>query len=305
MVSEETGRARERLPILYADEHIVVVNKPSGLLVHRSPIDRHERRFAVQLLRDQLGRRVHPVHRLDKGTSGVLVFALDRETAATLAADFANQRVTKTYLAVVRGWPAETGEIDYPLEAVGDRYVPAMETGPKPARTLYRRLGTVELPQRVDRYPTSRYALLELQPDTGRRHQVRRHLAHVSHPIIGDSTYGKGRHNRLFAELCGVRRLLLACVRLTFDHPATGQRIDVTADPGAEFALLAYEFGWPGQALGYKIGMLEIQRLRREAELALGERFDIRAFHHEVLRDGGTPLQLMEARIRRWVESQH
>jgi tRNA pseudouridine65 synthase len=110
---------------------------------------------------------------------------------------------------------------------------------------VFRRLGTVELPHRVDRYPTSRYALLELEPDTGRRHQLRRHLAHVSHPIIGDSTYGKGRHNRLFAELYGVSRLLLACVRLAFDHPATGQRIAVAADPGAEFARLACEFGWP------------------------------------------------------------
>lgn len=243
-MSEAAGHARERLPILYADEHLVVVNKPSGLLVHRSPIDRHERRFAVQLLRDQLGRRVHPVHRIDKGTSGALAFALDRETAAKLAADFANQRVTKTYLAVVRGWPAESGEIDHPLEAVVDRYVSATETGPKPARTLFRRLGTVELPQRVDRYPTSRYALLELKPDTGRRHQLRRHLAHVSHPIIGDSTYGKGRHNRLFAELYGVQRLLLACVRLEFAHPVTGDPMDIHAPLAKEFSTLVEQFGW-------------------------------------------------------------
>ena len=248
MVSDGTGDARERLAVLHADEHIVVVNKPSGLLVHCSPIDRHERRFAVQLLRDQLGRRVHPVHRLDKGTSGALAFALDRETAAKLAADFANQRVTKTYLAIVRGWPAETGAIDYPLEAVADRYVPATEKGPKPARTLFRRLGTVELPQRVDRYPTSRYALLELQPDTGRRHQLRRHLAHVSHPIIGDSTYGKGRHNRLFAELFGVQRLLLACVRLELAHPVTGTPLLIDAEPGADFSALLARFGWPPAA---------------------------------------------------------
>jgi tRNA pseudouridine65 synthase len=246
VVSEPPGDTRERLPILHADEHLVVVNKPSGLLVHRSPIDRHERRFAVQMLRDQLGRRVYPVHRLDKGTSGALVFALDRETAATLAADFANQRIGKTYLAVVRGWPAESGEIDHPLEAVPDAYSPTAERGPKPARTRFRRLGTIELPHHVDRYPTSRYALVELEPDTGRRHQLRRHLAHASHPIVGDSTYGKGRHNRLFAELFGVQRLLLACIRLEFAHPASGQRIDVAADPGPEFDRLASEFGWAG-----------------------------------------------------------
>ena len=244
MVNEAASDTRERLPILYADDHLAVVNKPSGLLVHRSPIDRHERRFAVQLLRDQLGRRVYPVHRLDKGTSGALVFALDRETAATIAADFANQRVTKTYLAVVRGWPAESGEIDHPLEAVPDAYAPVAETGPKPSRTRYRRLGTVELAHRVDRYPTSRYALVELEPDTGRRHQLRRHLAHVSHPIIGDSTYGKGRHNRLFAELFDVQRLLLACVRLEFAHPVTGDPMDIHAPLAMEFSTLVEQLGW-------------------------------------------------------------
>jgi tRNA pseudouridine65 synthase len=112
------------------------------------------------------------------------------------------------------------------------------------ARTEFRTLERTELPVCVDRYPTSRYALVELAPDTGRRHQLRRHLAHVSHPIIGDSTYGKGRHNRLFAEHYGVRRLMLACVRLGFDHPVTRQRIDVHVDPGPEFARLAREFGW-------------------------------------------------------------
>jgi tRNA pseudouridine65 synthase len=111
-------------------------------------------------------------------------------------------------------------------------------------------MATVELPVRVDRYPTARYALVELEPETGRRHQLRRHLAHLSHPIIGDSTYGKGRHNRLFAERYGVRRLMLACVRLAFDHPATGQPINVAADPGAEFALLEHEFGWPEATTG-------------------------------------------------------
>jgi len=244
VVNDSPGGTRERLPILYADPQLVVANKPSGLLVHRSPIDRYETRFAVQLLRDQLGRRVYPVHRLDKGTSGALVFALDRETAAKLAADFANQRVAKTYLAVVRGWPAESGEIDHPLEAVPDCYAPVAETGPKPARTRYRRLATVELPHRVDRYPTSRYALVELEPDSGRRHQLRRHLAHVSHPIIGDSTYGKGRHNRLFAELYGVSRLLLACIRLELTHPVTGAPLVIHAEPGVEFTALLQRLGW-------------------------------------------------------------
>jgi tRNA pseudouridine65 synthase len=232
------------LEVLYHDAQVVVVNKPSGLLVHRSPIDRHERRFAVQVLRDQLGQRVHPLHRLDKGTSGALAFALDRDSAATLAAAFADGRVAKTYLAIVRGWPEDSGVIEHALEPVADDYVPTTGRAAQAARTVFRTRARVELPVRVDRYPTARYALVELEPDTGRRHQLRRHLVHISHPIIGDSTYGKGRHNRLFAERYGVRRLLLACVRLAFDHPTTGVRVEVHADPGPEFAVLARAFGW-------------------------------------------------------------
>ena len=232
------------LPILYGDDRVVVVNKPSGLLVHRSPIDRHETRFTVQMLRDQLGRRVYPVHRLDKGTSGALAFALDRETAAALAGAFASHEVTKTYLAVVRGWPEESGVIDHELAAVRDEYALPAEMAAKPSRTSYQRLATVELPVRVDRYPTSRYALVELHPETGRRHQLRRHLSHLSHPIIGDSTYGKGRHNRLFADLYGVRRLMLACIGLGFRHPASGELLSIVAAPGEEFEFLAAQFGW-------------------------------------------------------------
>ena len=232
------------LPILYMDDHLAVVNKPSGLLVHRSMIDRHERRFAVQMLRDQLDRRVYPVHRLDKGTSGALAFALDRDTARTLATDFAGQQVAKTYLAVVRGWMPEAGEIDHPLDTVDDALLPWPSSGAKPALTRYRRVAVVELPHRVDRYPSARYSLVEIHPTTGRRHQLRRHLAHVSHPIIGDSTYGKGRHNRLFADLFDIRRLLLACVRLEFAHPVTGESVVVDAAPGEEFEMLLARLGW-------------------------------------------------------------
>lgn len=239
-----TSAANDELPVLYRDDLIVVVNKPSGLLVHRSPIDRHETRFAVQLLRDQLGRRVHPVHRLDKGTSGALAFALDKATAGALAAQFAGQQVRKTYVAVVRGWPPAAGVIDHPLDAVQDAYAPSADSLSRPCRTTFRTLATVELPVRVDRYPTSRYALVELEPETGRRHQLRRHLAHLSHPIVGDSTYGKGRHNRLFAERYGVRRLMLACVGLEFRHPVTGATVRVQADAGPEFDALRRQLPW-------------------------------------------------------------
>ena len=241
------------LTILYRDDWLVAVDKPAGLLVHRSALDAHEERFAVQLVRDQIGRHVHPVHRLDKGTSGVLLFALDRATAALLGGAFERQEVDKTYLAVVRGHPPETGVIDHPLTRRFDpaeRRRPAPDQAPQAARTRFRRLAATELPYRVDRYPTSRYALLELAPETGRRHQIRRHLKHLSHPIIGDATFGKGRHNRLFAELFGVSRLLLACTRMRLAHPHGAAALDLRAPPAAEFATVLAALGWSAEAAG-------------------------------------------------------
>lgn len=223
------------------------MHKPAGLLVHRSDVDRHERRFAVQLLRAQLGRPVWPVHRLDRGTSGVLLFALDAGTASALGKQFAAGHTEKTYLAVVRGWPEAAGVVDHPLAPVADGRAGLEGNGvAQPATTRYRRLATVELPHRVDRYPTSRYALLELEPLTGRRHQLRRHLKHLSHPIIGDATYGKGRHNRLFQELFDCRRLLLAAVALAFRHPVDGREVQLTAPPAADFATVLDGLGWRG-----------------------------------------------------------
>lgn len=236
------------LDILYHDEYLIAIHKPSGLLVHRSQLDRHETRFAVQLLRDQIGRHVHPVHRLDKGTSGALVFALDRETASRLSGAFGTQAVMKRYLAVVRGhMPTEEGIIDHPLSRQPDE-AEGLPTGAtdvaREAVTHYRQLATTELPHRVDRYPTSRYALVALEPETGRRHQLRRHLKHVSHPIIGDATHGKGRHNRLFAEHYGCARLLLACTHLRFTHPWHGETVDLRCPPSADFEALIATLGW-------------------------------------------------------------
>lgn len=234
------------LPILFQDDRLVAIHKPSGLLVHRSELDRHETRFAVQLLRDQLGRHVYPAHRLDRGTSGVLLFALDKDTARLVGGQFERQEVAKTYLAVVRGHPPESGHIDHPLsrrrddaEWVGENASEAAQ----PAVTDFRRLATCELPHAVDRYPTSRYALVELYPQTGRRHQLRRHLKHIAHPIIGDATFGKGRHNRLFQTLFGSTRMLLACTRLQLLHP-DGSPLDIQAPPDDDFARVLTALGW-------------------------------------------------------------
>ena len=271
------------LEILYRDDWLIAIHKPSGLLVHRSPIAAHEERFAVQLLRDQIGRRVYPAHRLDRGTSGVLLFALEREVARTLAQRFESQAVDKRYLAIVRGHPPEHGLIDHalvrrldPMEVrrgkgagardalpedveegedgqftaaeletpQSDGVEGAVEPAAQAARTRFRRLAAVELPHAVDRYPTSRYALVELFPETGRRHQIRRHLKHIAHPIIGDATYGKGRHNRLFQQLFGCHRLMLACTRLALAHPVTDAALDIIAPPAADFATVARALGW-------------------------------------------------------------
>lgn len=236
---------RETLPVMYQDEWLIAVHKPSGLLVHRSDIDRHETRFAVQILRDQIGRHVYPVHRLDKGTSGILLFALERDLAGLVGAQFERLEVGKTYLAVVRGWPPESGVIDHPLMRVEDAFAGvAGDATPQPAMTRYLRLATCELPYRVDRYPTSRYALLELEPLTGRRHQLRRHLKHIAHPIIGDATYGKGRHNRLFRDLYGNSRLLLASTGMRLAHPMTGATLVFRAPPAQDFTDVLRQLGW-------------------------------------------------------------
>jgi tRNA pseudouridine65 synthase len=237
------------LPILYQDAWLVAVHKPAGLLVHRTDLDRHEQRFAVQLLRDQLGRRVYPAHRLDKATSGVLLFALDEQTARALGAAFGRQEVDKTYVAVVRGHPPESGVIDHALtwRSRDPRDMQACgEPTPQAAHTRYRRLAVCELPHQVDRYPTSRYALVELQPLTGRRHQLRRHLKHISHPIVGDSTYGQGPHNRLFCTLFGLKRMLLASVETRLRHPVTGSPLALTAPLAEDFAAVVRALGWAG-----------------------------------------------------------
>lgn len=234
------------LDILHRDGHLVAIHKPAGLLVHRTALDRHETRFAVQLLRDQIGLQVHPVHRLDRGTSGVLLFALNKEALIAASSAFETNQVEKEYLAVVRGWPEQSGQIEHPLTRIFDDYESRPDTiaDAQPALTRFERLATLELPIRVDRYPSSRYALLRLQPETGRRHQLRRHLKHLSHPIIGDATYGKGRHNRLFQQEFGCHRLLLACTWLRLPHPVSGETLTLEAAVSDDFQVVLDDTRW-------------------------------------------------------------
>ena len=235
------------MQILYRDDWLVAVHKPAGLLVHRSLIDKHATDFALQRVRDQLGRRVYPVHRLDRPTSGILLFALDVGTARTLTAQFTAGQVVKTYLAIVRGYMEPAGVIDHALREEPDPLTDANadpNKAPQTAITQFRRLATVELPYPVSRYPTARYSLVELQPQTGRKHQLRRHLKHIFHPIIGDTTHGDGRHNQFFARHFANQRLLLAATALQLRHPQSGEALLIRAPLAADFQRIVVALGW-------------------------------------------------------------
>jgi len=237
----------ETLPIVYEDEHLIAVNKPSGLLVHRSAIDRHETRFALQILRDQLGQHVFPVHRLDKPTSGVLLFARSAQAAQKTAEIFFHQQVEKTYVAIVRGYTPEEGLIDHPLREERDDHADKKmrrDKAPQEAVTAYRRLATAEIPFAVDKYPQTRYSLVACYPHTGRKHQLRRHLKHISHPIIGDAKHGKGQHNRFFLQHFDAQRLLLAATELRLPHPFFGNKLNICAPLDDVFRRLLQTFNW-------------------------------------------------------------
>ena len=238
MPAEENPQtlADRSLRILFQDTDYVAIDKPAGLLVHRSPISRDER-FALQTLRDQLGRRVYPVHRLDRATSGVLLFGLSPDAARRLVQQFEQRTIVKRYLAIARGWTDTDGVIDHP---VAD---PEGNGIAKDARTRYRRLATVELPDAVDRYPTSRYSLVEVEPLTGRRQQIRKHFKHISHHLIGDTTHGNGRHNRYFRETFDIHGLLLMSHRLCFTHPLDARSVDIRAPYNADWQKVLNTFG--------------------------------------------------------------
>lgn len=229
---------------IYRDRWLLVVHKPAGLLVHRSPIDRHETEFALQYARAMNGgAHVYPVHRLDRPTSGILVFARDPQTASTLGNALMGGEVSKTYRAMVRGWLPEQGLIDHPLrDEPEDRRRKGEPQTVREARTRFRRLATTEIPVAIEGHPTSRYSLVELYPETGRKHQLRRHMKHISHPIIGDANHGRGRHNRYFAERFGHGRLMLAATEIVFRHPVSGTTLQLKAEPEQSFLDVASIF---------------------------------------------------------------
>jgi tRNA pseudouridine65 synthase len=217
------------ITLLYVDEHVVVADKPSGLLVHRGWAGDHD--VAMFRVRDAIGEHVHPIHRLDRGTSGALLFARHREAAAILCKSFEEGQVEKRYLALVRGTPPAEGLIDHPI--------PRAEDGPKvPAQTRFRL---------IRRSPVDRCSLVVAMPVTGRLHQIRRHLRHAGHPLVGDVNYGSGSINRHYRANYNLHRLALHASRLLFIHPVSGERIVVDApvpdDLGAALEKLELPLG--------------------------------------------------------------
>jgi tRNA pseudouridine65 synthase len=215
------------LDILYQDDYLVAINKPHGLLVHRSSIAHDVTEFALQILRDQLNQHVFPAHRLDRKTGGVLLFALSKDVEKLMQTQFMENKVNKKYLAIVRGHTPDEQDIDYPLRK---------ENGTlQDAFTHYKTLARTELDVPLGSHPTSRYSLIEANPATGRMHQLRKHFSHIFHPIIGDRTHGCNKQNKLFKERWQMETMLLHASQLLFTHPLTGQPVQIEAPLQQEF----------------------------------------------------------------------
>ncbi len=223
------------LPILYQDDYIVAVNKPHGLLVHRSRIANDVEISAIQILEKQLGRKVRPAHRLDRKTSGVLLFSFDEKTDRELQKQFMERSVDKTYLALVRGFAPQNLTIDYPLKREDGKIQEAV--------THLKSLTFIEVPVPFGKFPTSRYSLVQLHPETGRMHQLRKHMAHIFHPIIGDRPHGCNKQNRFFKENWQLTSMLLHASQLTFQHPVSNQKLVISAAISDEFNRILKTFG--------------------------------------------------------------
>jgi len=224
------------LEIVYQDDHLIAINKPHGLLVHRSSIATDAKEFALQLLRDQIGKYVSPVHRLDRKTGGLLLFAFNKDVEIAMHQQFQNAEVKKKYLAILRGHAPDSQEIDYPL---------AKENGNmQEAFTAFVTLKRAELNIPLGQHPTSRYSLVEATPTTGRMHQLRRHFAHIFYPIIGDRKHGCNKQNRFFKEQWGMTTMLLHASELEFTHPVTNEPIHLKASLNDEFNRVMELMNW-------------------------------------------------------------
>jgi len=213
--------------VLYEDDFLIAVNKPQGIFVHRSKLDTRATVFMLQEIRNQIGQKVYPVHRLDRKTSGVLLFAKNTDTQRKMNSLFLSRSIQKKYLAVVRGYTEDELTIDYPLKTPEGKI--------QDACTHFVTLSRVEIPMCSWKFPTSRYSLLEAKPITGRMHQIRRHLSHIFHPIIGDRPHGCNKQNKFFLEQFALSDMLLHASEIQFIHPETGFPLCITAKKPSEF----------------------------------------------------------------------
>ena len=247
-----------KLEVLFQDEYLVAINKPSGLLVHKSMIDKHEIYFAMKILSEQIGQWVYPVHRLDKPTSGVLLFALDSHTAKLISEQFSSHTIEKTYIAICRGYVNAEGLINHPLtqklDKISDKDTSKVKEAQE-ALTRYRCLGQVEIQEQVGKYETVRYSLVELKPQTGRKHQLRRHMKHINHHLLGDTKYGRGEHNIFIRKRYGVNRLLLHAINLELVHPYTKDKICLSASLDEVFRKIEEEFNF-SKDFGYNRSLI-------------------------------------------------
>ncbi len=237
-----------QLHILYEDDDLIAVNKPAGLLTHPSWLTKKGTPNLASIVKDYLkGEKVHTVHRLDRATSGVILIAKNKLSAQRLSEGFAEHTIEKTYLCVVRGYAPESGVIDKALKYQPDKQAEVFADADAPAQeavTSFKRLACVELPIAVGKWPCARYSLIEARPRTGRKHQLRRHFKHLLCPIVGDTNYGEGRHNKLFRDHFDSHRLLLMATQMKFTHPTNGQRMCIQAPLSSEVAMLFEKFSW-------------------------------------------------------------
>jgi len=212
------------LEIIYETKDLIAINKPHGLLVHRSKIANDAKVFALQLLRNQINQRVYPAHRLDRKTSGVLLFAKNPDTNSALQYLFQQRKITKTYTAIVRGFTEKNGTIDYAIGENGKL---------QDAVTHYELIQQFEIPIPFGKHQTSRYSLLKLSPQTGRFHQLRKHMAHIFHPIIGDRPHGCNKQNKLWKTRFDMTTMLLHAESLQFEWQ--NENIHIQAEKSKEF----------------------------------------------------------------------
>ena len=208
------------IPILWQDATAVAVNKPAGWLVHNSKWAGPKELSLRQLVAKQLGQQTYPIHRLDRPTSGVLLFALSREDARHWHQQLGQTDTQKTYLALARGHIQQPVTIDLALKDGGV---------PRPAVTHVQPLA----------YSAQEHVtLITARIETGRQHQIRRHLSRIAHQLIGDTTYGQGRINRYFRETYGFHRLFLHAWSLEITHPRSGKRLFIRAPLPSELEQL-------------------------------------------------------------------